>query len=404
MVWVVATATDDGSSMLDLWWKSGSTTGGAARSASAVWAISCAKHVGSAGRSGPSKIRGSRLMAWLASPAPLMTFRSTEYSHGRCGRGRRPSACGVISVGDPLAGAARHTGRFVGIVEHVVDGAAEQLRAPGRHEKPGLARHDHVGHRVDRRRDDRNTGLDRLDAARTAVPRTGWPSRRRRTREAAPRTSSRCPSRTSRSVDAAASGRAPASARAAVRRRSRRPRHRRLLDRGKRVDPVLAVPSGSRSGRPCPPGEGRSAARAGDGPGRARPTPDSIWTSSIAGGMVRTRSGNAIRRRIASAATPLPTARKACGIATEPPFDRDVRGAAPRRLEVVEREAVEGVDDPRHPDLRGGRGARAHRPSRCACARRRTRPRRRNDVSVCSAARSLPRRDLRNQTRDRGQP
>ena len=44
MVSTVATATEEGSSIVDLWWKSGSTTGGAARSAPATWESSAGQY------------------------------------------------------------------------------------------------------------------------------------------------------------------------------------------------------------------------------------------------------------------------------------------------------------------------------------------------------------------------
>ena len=47
---VVATATLEGSSIFDLWWKSGSTTGGAARSVSPTCRPTAASASGSAGR------------------------------------------------------------------------------------------------------------------------------------------------------------------------------------------------------------------------------------------------------------------------------------------------------------------------------------------------------------------
>ena len=53
-----ATATDEGSSMLDLWWKSGSTTGGAARSAPATVSRRSARAPSAAGICSLSNTRG----------------------------------------------------------------------------------------------------------------------------------------------------------------------------------------------------------------------------------------------------------------------------------------------------------------------------------------------------------
>ena len=69
----VATATEEGSSMLDLWWKSGSTTGGAARSAPPTVARRSASADSDAGISALSNTRGSGRPAPCASRAISVT-------------------------------------------------------------------------------------------------------------------------------------------------------------------------------------------------------------------------------------------------------------------------------------------------------------------------------------------
>ncbi len=78
---------------------------------------------------------------------------------------------------------------------------------------------------------------------------------------------------------------------------------------------------------------------------------------STATPMVRTRSGAIRRRRTASTATPVPTHNATSVIAPQSPFDRDVGTAAAARLKLVEREAMVGMDDPRH------RGATGRHPA-----------------------------------------
>ena len=74
----VATATEEGSSMLDLWWKSGRTTGGAARSAPPTVARRSASADSDAGISALSNTRGSGRSAPCASRAISVTSMETS--------------------------------------------------------------------------------------------------------------------------------------------------------------------------------------------------------------------------------------------------------------------------------------------------------------------------------------
>src|SRR5437868_14495942 len=76
----VATATEEGNSIFDLWWKSGSTTGGAARSAAMTCRPRAAGTAGSAGTSGLGKALGFR----------RQVVSSTVLSRARCGSGGSP--------------------------------------------------------------------------------------------------------------------------------------------------------------------------------------------------------------------------------------------------------------------------------------------------------------------------
>ena len=74
----VATATEEGSSMLDLWWKSGRTTGGAARSAPPTVARRSASADSDAGISALSNTRGAVRSAPSASRAISVTSMETS--------------------------------------------------------------------------------------------------------------------------------------------------------------------------------------------------------------------------------------------------------------------------------------------------------------------------------------
>ena len=163
----VATATEEGSSILDLWWKSGSTTGGAARSASATWAYSSARTSGSAGRSGVSKI-------WLREIGRCPLDAPPRRGAGRArvvGRGRdvwyarssaTPSVRGLnrspklarrprrSDVPEPGCRANRRTPEQVA--------AARSAALVARH-----ARDHEIRHAVDSSGDDRHIGLHRFD-------------------------------------------------------------------------------------------------------------------------------------------------------------------------------------------------------------------------------------------------
>ncbi len=104
--------------------------------------------------------------------------------------------------------------------------------------------------------------------------------------------------------------------------------------------------------------------------------PRCAWApgQSMAGLMTRTRSGAAMPRRTASAATAPPTARKTSVRRPEVALDADVGAAAGPGLELVEREAVERVHDARRSGSFRRPAGRARRPSRCGCGRRRSPP------------------------------
>src|SRR5258708_32839540 len=88
----VATATEDGTSILDLWGKSGSTTGGAARSAPSTVARRAASADSEAGVCPPSKTRGSG----GAGPWQLHAVCATTQGSLRNITGLRASAAGCL--------------------------------------------------------------------------------------------------------------------------------------------------------------------------------------------------------------------------------------------------------------------------------------------------------------------
>src|SRR5947207_6526157 len=338
MVPTVATATDEGSSMVDLWWKSGSTTGGAARSASATWASSSASTCGSAGRAGPSNTRA----------VPRSTVSSTTFSRSR----RPPVAVDVVEHGAegggrvPLAdaglGGRRHPSRLDRFVEQVADRLTEHPGRLCRYQQAGLAGYHHVGYGVDRRGYHRYPGADRLDerAGQPLVP-TGEREHVQRGQQlghvlAVPEQPEPLGEAT-----LAGPGQQPPAQRTVP---DPQAPHIVPVDLGQGVDPLfrrlLVVHPADRADQPYPGRQPEPAAGYATRRG----------TGGIADRVHRGRDGPHLVRSDQPAPDgfgghPAADGEAHVGPPAEPALDADVETAPPGRLELVERETVVGGHD-----------------------------------------------------------